>query len=61
VDGRWIVVGLTIVLPAILMVLTVAYYSTNPISMLVLFSVMLFGCLYLLSYSDVFSANPYES
>jgi hypothetical protein len=60
VDGRWIVIGLTIVLPAILMVVTVAYYATNPVSMLVLFSVMLFGCLYLLSYTDAFSANPYE-
>jgi hypothetical protein len=58
VDGRIVVVGLTLVLPAILMGATVAWYSTNPISMLILFSVMLLGCMYLLSYTDAFSANP---
>lgn len=58
VDGRFIVVGLTIVLPAVLMVATVAWFSTNPISMLVLLSVALLGCLYLISYTDAFSGNP---
>jgi hypothetical protein len=58
VDGRFIVVGLTLVLPAILMAVTVGWYSTNPISMLILFSVMLLGCLYLLTYSEAFSRTP---
>ncbi|MGA7860239.1 MAG: hypothetical protein WCB19_00075 [Thermoplasmata archaeon] len=60
-DGRFIVVGLTLVLPAVLMAATVAWYSTNPISMLILFAVMLFGCLYLISYSDAFSGTPSDS
>jgi hypothetical protein len=60
VDGRYIVVALALVLPAILMAITVAWFSTNPISMLILFSVMLLGCLYLLSYSDAFSGRPSE-
>jgi hypothetical protein len=38
--------------------MTVAWYSTNPISMLVLFSVMLLGGLYLLSYSETFAPTP---
>jgi hypothetical protein len=58
VDGRIIVVGLTLVLPAILMIATVEWFSTNPISMLILLSVMLLGCLYLLSYTDVFDGSP---
>ena len=57
-DGRFVVVGLTIVLPAVLMAMTVVWYSTNPISMLVLFSVMLLGALYLLSYADTYTSNP---
>lgn len=54
-DGRIYVVALTLVLPAVLIAVTVAWYSTNPVSMLVLFSVMLLGSLYLLSYSDAFA------
>ncbi|MFZ0830719.1 MAG: hypothetical protein WCB18_05520 [Thermoplasmata archaeon] len=57
-DGRILVVALTLALPAALIAATVAWYSTNPVSLLILFSVMLLGGLYLLSYSDTFSANP---
>ena len=57
-DGRIVVVALTIVLPAILIGVTVGWYSTNPISMLILFSVMLLGSLYLLSYTETFSPTP---
>lgn len=59
-DGRYLVIGLTLVLPAILMAMTVAWFSDNPISMLVLLSVMVFGCLYLVSYSDAFTGIPSE-
>lgn len=45
-------------LPALLMVATVAWYSTNPVAMLVLCSVMLLGCLYLLTYSEAFAPAP---
>jgi hypothetical protein len=58
VDGRFIVIGLTLLLPAVLIGATVAWYHTNPISMLILFAVMLLGCLYLLTYSEAFSAIP---
>lgn len=54
-DGRVFVVGLTLVLPAILIAATVIWYSDNPLSMLVLFSVMLLGALYLVSYKDTYS------
>ncbi len=54
-DGRIFVVGLTLVLPAILIAATVIWYSDNPLSMLVLFSVMLLGALYLVSYKDTYS------
>ena len=56
-DGRIFVIGLTIVLPAILMGVTVAWYSTNPVSMLIMFVVMLLGALYLLSYPDTFTPD----
>jgi len=61
VDGRFLVVGLTLALPAVLMAATVAWFSTNPISMLILLAVMLFECLYLVSYSDAFSGTPSDS
>jgi hypothetical protein len=61
VDGRYVVVGLTLILPAVLMGITVWRFSTNPIAMLILFSVMLVGCMYLLSYTDAFSGEAYSS
>ncbi|MGC2288319.1 MAG: hypothetical protein WA688_00475 [Thermoplasmata archaeon] len=60
-DGRILVAGLTLILPAVLMGVTVAWFSTNPISMLILFSVMLLGSLYLLSYTDAFVGNPSDA
>lgn len=57
-DGRYVVVALTLVLPAVLMGVTVAWYATNPISMLILLSVMLLGAFYLLSYRGPFSTAP---
>jgi hypothetical protein len=61
VDGRFIVAGLTLVLPAVLVAVTVGYFSNNVIAMLILFSVMLLGCLYLLSYTDAFTGAPLQS
>lgn len=58
VDGRFIVVGLTIILPAILLGVTVGWFATNPLALLVLFAVMLLGALYLVSYTDTFSGTP---
>lgn len=53
-DGRVITILLGLVLPAILIGVTTAYFSINPIAILVLISVMVAGCLYLLSYSESF-------
>jgi hypothetical protein len=61
VDGRYLVVGLTLVLPAVLIAVTVAWFSANVVTMLILFAVMLVGCLYLLSYTDAFSGTANES
>lgn len=59
-DGRILVVALTIVLPAVLMGATIVWFATNPIAMLVLFSAMLLGGLYLLSYTETFGGRPAE-
>lgn len=60
-DGRYFVVGLTLALPAVLVAVTILWFSANVITMLILFSVMLLGCFYLLSYTDAFSGTPAES
>ncbi len=57
-DGRVTVALLTIVAPLVLMGVTVWLFATNPLTMLVLFSVILVGCLYLLSYRTTFSETP---
>ncbi len=54
-DGRVFVVALGLILPAVLIGVTVVWYSDNPISMLILFSVMLLGALYLVSYKDTYT------
>ena len=53
-DGRIYVVALAFVLPAKLMAVTVAWFSTNPISILILMAVMVLGGFYLLSYRATF-------
>jgi hypothetical protein len=53
-DGRRIVVLVALLLPAVLLGVTVEYFSVNPVAILVLFAVMLAGVLYLLSYTDSF-------
>ncbi|HUI38416.1 MAG TPA: hypothetical protein VLY85_02175 [Thermoplasmata archaeon] len=55
-DGRILTVLLAFVLPAILMVVTVWKFASNPVAFLVLFGVMVVGGLYLLTYSDTFGA-----
>lgn len=53
-DGRLATVLLTLVLPGILLGVTYVYFAINPIAVLVLFSVMVVGVLYLLSYTESF-------
>jgi uncharacterized protein (DUF2062 family) len=60
VDGRVVAILLTIVLPGALIAVTAVYFALNPIAMLVLFSVMLVGVLYLLSYTEDFGGTPVD-
>ena len=53
-DGRILTILLTIVLPAILIGVTVEYFSSNPLAILGLFVVMIAGTFWLLSYSESF-------
>jgi hypothetical protein len=52
--GRLLVVLLTFVLPAILMGVTIVWFASNPVSIFVLFGVIIAGGLYLLTYSENF-------
>ena len=54
-DGRWLTVLLTIVLPVALIGLTVAEFSSNVVAIFGLLGVMVGGALYLLSYSETFA------
>lgn len=53
-DGRLLTLLLAIILPGALIGVTVAFFSSNPVSILGLFVVMTGGVFWLLSYSDSF-------
>jgi hypothetical protein len=53
-DGRYWTLLLAVLLPAALIGVTVAVFSSNPISILILLTIMIGGALYLLSYTDAF-------
>lgn len=53
-DGRVLTALLGIVLPAILIGVTIAFFASNPVSILALFVVMTGGVFWLLSYSESF-------
>ena len=53
-DGRIVTVGLTILVPAALIALTVWQFSSNPLAILFLVLAMIGGSLYLLSYPESF-------
>jgi hypothetical protein len=54
-DGRLLTVLLTFVLPAALMGVTYVWFASNPVSYFVLFSIMVAGGLYLLTYTESFA------
>ncbi|MFI5417496.1 MAG: hypothetical protein ACHQ2Y_01165 [Candidatus Lutacidiplasmatales archaeon] len=56
-DGRLTTVLLTLALPGALIALTIIRFSSNPLAILGLFSVMIGGGLYLLTYSETFSSH----
>ncbi|HEV2449702.1 MAG TPA: hypothetical protein VGU43_04740 [Thermoplasmata archaeon] len=53
-DGRLATGLLTLLLPAILIGVTYAVFNSNPLAILALFSVMVLGCFYLISYRESF-------
>jgi hypothetical protein len=53
-DGRLVTVLLTMLVPAVLFVLTGLFFSWNPLAILTIFAIVIAGALYLLSYTDTF-------
>jgi hypothetical protein len=53
-DGRLFTVMALLVAPAILIGLTVAVFSSNPVAILTLIAVMIGGAFYLLTYRETF-------
>jgi hypothetical protein len=53
-DGRWLTALLLLVLPAALIGVTIAFFSSNPVSIFVLLATMVVGAFYLLTYSETF-------
>ncbi len=54
-EGRLLTVLLFLVLPAVLLGVTVAFFNSNPVSVIALIGVMLVGGFYLLSYTESFA------
>ena len=50
VDGRWYVIALAFVLPAALIGVTIWKFGSNPLSLLVLFGVVVLGGFYMTTY-----------
>jgi hypothetical protein len=55
-DGRAVTAFLTILLPAVLVAVTVWQFASNPLVLLILFTTMIAGAIYLLTYRDTFGA-----
>ncbi len=53
-DGRILTALVTILLPAILIGVTIEFFSSNPLAILGLFVVIVGGTFWLLSYTDSF-------
>jgi len=54
-DGRLVTLLGLLVLPAALIGLTVAEFSSNPVAIFALLAVMIVGAFYLLSYTESFA------
>lgn len=54
-DGRLFTVLALLAVPAALIVVTIAFFSSNPVSIFTLIAVMLVGGLYLLTYRESFA------
>lgn len=54
-DGRWFTVIFLFLLPMLGIAATVAWFSSNPVAIVVAFGVMILGGFYLLTYTDSFA------
>ena len=54
-EGRLLTFLLLIALPAVLLGVTIAFFHSNPVSVVVLIGVMLVGGFYILSYTESFA------
>jgi hypothetical protein len=53
-DGKLVTALGLLVLPAVLIGVTVAWFSSNPVAIFAWLSLMIVGALYLLTYRDTF-------
>jgi hypothetical protein len=63
-DGRLVTVLVGFVLPLVLLAVDIAWYATNPLVVLILFSVMVGAACYLLTYAESFGGaaeRPWEA
>jgi hypothetical protein len=56
-DGRWVTVIATLIVPTILLGVTVVWFAANPIAVLVLLGTMVAGGFYLVSYTSTFAGT----
>jgi hypothetical protein len=54
-DGRLFTLILFLVVPAVLIGVTIAFFSSNPISILVLIALMIIGAFYIMTYRETFA------
>ncbi len=54
-NGRFVTLLLTILLPVALLALTILEFGSNPVAIFALLAVMVAGGFYLLSYTEVFA------
>jgi hypothetical protein len=57
-NGRLVAGLLVLLLPAVLIGVTAVYFGSNPLSILVLVTLMIVGSLYLMTYPEVLGAHP---
>ena len=55
-DGRLVTALATLLVPVVLIAITVWRFASNPLVILILFTVMVGGVLYLLTYRETFGA-----
>ena len=54
-DGRWLTVIFLMIAPIAGIAATIAWFSSNPVAIVVAIGVMILGALYLLTYTETFA------